>query len=251
MERAGRWWWVWAWGLLARRHVPHGLGLAGIHRTALQPLLAARRPGAQATHRSAADALRLRLQGGIRRGQLAALEPRQPPTSPASAGTKRMCSLTRCSKVSLTRNRGGVAHELGHFRLKHVRQRLCCSIRAHPFVAWRYSLVDRAGRLSTRRLVSRCPRRRRAAAVRARGPGSYFLHHPACLAVVAPARVRGGRVRHAHAARRARHGRLVKLHRDNASTLTPDRCTPPFYYSHPPPLARIAACVPAARPPRS
>ena len=33
---------------------------------------------------------------------------------------------------------------------------------------------------------------------------------------------------------------LVKLHRDNASTLTPDPVYAAFYYSHPPPLARIS-----------
>ena len=32
---------------------------------------------------------------------------------------------------------------------------------------------------------------------------------------------------------------LVKLHRDNASTLTPDPVYAAFYYSHPPPLTRI------------
>ena len=33
---------------------------------------------------------------------------------------------------------------------------------------------------------------------------------------------------------------LVKLHRDNASTLTPDPVYAAFYYSHPPPLVRIS-----------
>ena len=33
---------------------------------------------------------------------------------------------------------------------------------------------------------------------------------------------------------------LVKLHRDNATTLTPDPLYAAFYYSHPPPLMRIA-----------
>ena len=32
---------------------------------------------------------------------------------------------------------------------------------------------------------------------------------------------------------------LVKLHRDNASTLTPDPAYVAFFYSHPPPLERI------------
>ena len=44
--------------------------------------------------------------------------------------------------------------------------------------------------------------------------------------------------RHASAAELATA--LVKLHRDNASTLTPDPVYAAFYYSHPPPLARIA-----------
>ena len=39
---------------------------------------------------------------------------------------------------------------------------------------------------------------------------------------------------------------LVKLHRDNASTLTPDPLYAAFYYSHPPPLARIARITGAA-----
>src|SRR5262249_3184283 len=39
---------------------------------------------------------------------------------------------------------------------------------------------------------------------------------------------------------------LVKLHRDNASTLTPDPVYAAFYYSHPPPLARITRLREAA-----
>jgi STE24 endopeptidase len=39
---------------------------------------------------------------------------------------------------------------------------------------------------------------------------------------------------------------LVKLHRDNASTLTPDPVYAAFYYSHPPPLTRISRLREAA-----
>jgi STE24 endopeptidase len=45
-------------------------------------------------------------------------------------------------------------------------------------------------------------------------------------------------VEHASAERLA--GALVKLYRDNASTLTPDRVHSAFYDSHPPALERIA-----------
>jgi len=53
--------------------------------------------------------------------------------------------------------------------------------------------------------------------------------------------------RHASAAELA--SALVKLHRDNASTLTPDPLYAAFYYSHPPPLVRITRLrAPAAAP---
>ena len=38
---------------------------------------------------------------------------------------------------------------------------------------------------------------------------------------------------------------LLKLHEDNASTLTPDPLYARFYYSHPPAVERLAALVPA------
>lgn len=43
-----------------------------------------------------------------------------------------------------------------------------------------------------------------------------------------------------HASAAALASALVKLYRDNASTLTPDRLYAAFYYSHPPALERIA-----------
>ena len=40
---------------------------------------------------------------------------------------------------------------------------------------------------------------------------------------------------------------LLKLHEDNASTLTPDPLYARFYYSHPPAVERLAALAPALR----
>ena len=39
---------------------------------------------------------------------------------------------------------------------------------------------------------------------------------------------------------------LLKLHEDNASTLTPDPVYARFYYSHPPAVERLAALSPGA-----
>ena len=48
-----------------------------------------------------------------------------------------------------------------------------------------------------------------------------------------------------HASARELAAALVKLYRDNATTLTPDPVYSAFYYSHPPALARIARLLEA------
>ena len=49
-----------------------------------------------------------------------------------------------------------------------------------------------------------------------------------------------------HASARELASALVKLYRDNASTLTPDPLYTAFHYSHPPALQRIARLMDAA-----
>mgnify|MGYP000688442721 CR=1 FL=1 len=49
-----------------------------------------------------------------------------------------------------------------------------------------------------------------------------------------------------YAAGKALASALLKLHEDNASTLTPDPVYARFYYSHPPAVERLAALVPRA-----
>ena len=46
-----------------------------------------------------------------------------------------------------------------------------------------------------------------------------------------------------HANSRDLASALLKLHEDNASTLTPDPLYARFYYSHPPAVERLAALV--------
>ena len=48
----------------------------------------------------------------------------------------------------------------------------------------------------------------------------------------------------AHASGRDLAHALVKLHEDNAGTLTPDPLYVKFYYSHPPAAERLAALKP-------
>ena len=76
--------------------------------------------------RAGADgALRLRGQGPVRDGRQQALGPRAMPTSPASAPPSAWCSSTRCShKLTPGEVEAVLAHELGHFKHRHVTKRI-------------------------------------------------------------------------------------------------------------------------------
>jgi STE24 endopeptidase len=141
-----------------------------------------------------------------------------------------------------------LAHELGHFRLKHVRKRLLLSI-----------VVAFVG-LALLGWLSAQPRFYRALGVPTPSTHAalllFALALPAFTFFVTPLGALWSR-RHefeadAFAIRYASAGELatalVKLHRDNASTLTPDPVYAAFFYSHPPPLTRIARLRAAAVP---
>ena len=186
-------------GAVARGHAHHGVGVAGIHRAALQPLLAAegRSRSRRASRRcssAAASPPRACSSSTTRDARATAT-----PTSPASAATSASSSSTRCSSGSAQPEVEAVlAHELGHFRLKHVRKRAAAVGRCTTSSASRCSAGSPAGRTSTPRSACRGPRRTRRCCCSCWSvPAFTFFITPARLAVVAPPRVRGGRVRHA------------------------------------------------------
>jgi len=137
-----------------------------------------------------------------------------------------------------------LAHELGHFRLRHVALRLAVSLglafAGFALLAW----------------LGRQPWFQPALGVAAGGPHTLLLLFmtaaPVFLFVLRPLSALLSR-RHEFAADRyaAEHSdaaaladALVKLYRDNASTLTPDPLYTAFHASHPPALARIARLAP-------
>jgi STE24 endopeptidase len=132
-----------------------------------------------------------------------------------------------------------LAHELGHFRLRHIRDRLLVS-----------AVAMLAGLALFGWLAAR-PAFYSALGIALPSPHAALL----LLALVAPVFAsfaaplgalwsrRHEREADGFAARyssaRELAAALVKLYRDNASTLTPDRLYAAFYYSHPPALERI------------
>ena len=136
-----------------------------------------------------------------------------------------------------------LAHELGHFRLRHVPQRLFVSLAGSflgfALLGWLYGE----------------PWFYTALGVSTPGAGAalvlFLLVVPAFTWPLAPLGAAWSR-RHEfqaddYAARHADSGALatalVKLYRENASTLTPDPLHSAWYDSHPPPAVRIARLV--------
>jgi len=133
-----------------------------------------------------------------------------------------------------------LAHELGHFRLHHVRQRLIASVALTfaglALLAWLARQPDFYGALGV-------PVPSAAMALLL-----FILVVPVLTFFATPAISWWSR-RHErqaddfaaeHASANKLAAALVKLFRDNASTLTPDRIHSAFFDSHPPAVERIA-----------
>jgi STE24 endopeptidase len=140
-----------------------------------------------------------------------------------------------------------LAHELGHFRLRHVMLRIALSL------ALAFGSFALMGWLGSQRWFQP------SLGVAAGGPHTFLL----LCALAAPAfawplrpflaalsrrhEFAADRYAARHADARALADALVTLHRENATTLTPDPLYTAFHASHPPALARIARLVPERR----
>ena len=133
-----------------------------------------------------------------------------------------------------------LAHELGHFRLRHVRHRLLVSVVTaligFALLGW---LADKPD--FYRVLGVPVPSAHAALLL-------FAFVVPVALFFTTPLGSLWSR-RHEfaadgfasqHASAQDLASALVKLYRDNASTLTPDPLYTAFYYSHPPALERIS-----------
>jgi STE24 endopeptidase len=132
-----------------------------------------------------------------------------------------------------------LAHELGHFSLKHVRKRLLVSI-ATTFVAlavlgWLTDQQTFYTALGVRTASTH------AALLLFIMAAPFFTFFITPLSSIWSRRheFEADRFATQHANASELAAALVKLYRDNASTLTPDPVYVAFHYSHPPALERI------------
>ena len=134
-----------------------------------------------------------------------------------------------------------LAHELGHFRLHHVRQRLIISLGA-AFLGFAILGVAAHEPGFYRALGVTTPSPHAALALFALVAGVFtFPFAPLSSWWSRRDEYAADRFAAAHSDAAALATALVKLYRDNASTLTPDPLYSAWHDSHPPALARIAA----------
>jgi STE24 endopeptidase len=240
MQRAGHWWWAWAWGLwLAVMFF-----MAWAWPAFIAPLFNKFSPLQDAQLQQRIEAL-LQRCGFASKGVFVVDNSRR-----SSHGNAYFTGIGRHKRIVFFDTllerlahpevEAVLAHELGHFRLKHVRKRLLLSIALSlaglALLGW---LTRQSGFYTA--LGVPTPSTHAALLL-------FMLVVPAFTFFITPLSSLWSR-RHEFeaddfATQNASAGELatalVKLHRDNASTLTPDPVYAAFYYSHPPPMARIS-----------
>ena len=240
MSDGGSLWWLWAW--LA--WMVFSLGLSWAYPVLIAPLFNRFEPLQNASLRERLE--RLLARCGFRSSGMFVMDGSRRSTHGNAyfAGFGRNKRIvfydTLLDGLADDEVEAVLAHELGHFKRRHIAQRLVLS-----------AVVSLAG-LALLGWLMQQPAFYHGLGVPVMAPATalllFMLVTPAFTLFVSPLTAQLSR-RHefeadAFAAGQtdARHlvSGLVKLYRDNASTLTPDPVYSAFYHSHPPAPARIA-----------
>ena len=251
MGATGSLWWLWAWGTW----VGFNLLLLVIYPTVIAPLFNKFEPLADEALKSRVQALMQRC-GFAAKGLFVMDGSRRSAHANAyftglGAAKRVVFYDTLLSRLSAGEVEAVLAHELGHFRHRHVPKRMLAifglSLAALALLGW---LSGQSGFYAGLGVAPNLAAPNDALALLL-----FMLALPPFTFFVAPVAAQLSR-RHefeadAYACKQA-DGRdlasaLLKLHEDNATTLTPDPVYVRFYYSHPPASERLAALLqPAA-----
>jgi STE24 endopeptidase len=240
MEHAGAWWWVWAWAIW----LVWTLGVTWAYPEFIAPFFNRFSPLADEALKKRVESL-LERCGFTARGGVFVMDGslRSAHGNAYFTGIGRNKRIvffdTLLARIEPVEIEAVLAHELGHFRLHHVRQRLAASVLLTfgglALLAW---MALQPGFY----VALGVPVPSAAMALML-----FALVVPVFTFFATPAMSWWSR-RHERqaddfAAEHADAGHLaaalVKLFRDNASTLTPDHIHSAFFDSHPPALERI------------
>jgi len=251
MGAAGTLWWLWAWGAW----VAFNLVLLVLYPTVIAPLFNKFEPLAD-------TALKERVQSLMQRCGFAAKGLFVMDGSRRSAhanayftglgAAKRVVFFdTLLQRLSPGEVEAVLAHELGHFSHRHVQKRMAgifgFSLLALALLGWLSTQTPFYEGLGVTPNIG-VPNDALALLL-------FMLALPPFAFFVSPLMAHFSR-RHefeadayacAQASGQDLANALLKLHEDNAATLTPDPVYVRFYYSHPPASERLAALAQAAR----
>ncbi|MGA1286118.1 MAG: M48 family metallopeptidase [Rubrivivax sp.] len=248
MDVAGASWWLWAWGVW----VGFNLLLLVVYPTLIAPLFNRFEPLADPSLTERVQAL-MRRCGFAAKGLFVMDGSRRSAHANAyftglGAAKRVVFYDTLLARLDAAEVEAVLAHELGHFRHRHVLKRIVTvftmSLLALALLGWLSSQPDFYAGLGVAPNL--------AAPNDALALLLFMLVLPPFTFFLSPLMSRASR-RHefeadAYACAQADGGALaralLKLHEDNAATLTPDPVYVRFYYSHPPASERLAALPP-------
>jgi STE24 endopeptidase len=245
MAVSGGWWWLWAWAAW----VGFNLLLLVIYPTLIAPLFNKFEPLADEALKSRVQALMQRC-GFAARGLFVMDGSRRSAHANAyftglGAAKRVVFYDTLLARLSPPEVEAVLAHELGHFKRRHVAKRIA-GVFAASLVALALlgGLAGASGFYAGLGVAPNLDAPNDALALilfmLALPPFTFFLaplfaqfsrRHEFEADAFACAQADGGALASA----------LLKLHEDNAATLTPDPVYARFYYSHPPAAERLAA----------
>jgi STE24 endopeptidase len=246
MGAAGSWWWLWAWVAWTGFQ----LLMLLLYPTVIAPLFNKFSPLPDASLAERVSALMTRC--GFRAKGLFVMDgsKRSAHSNAYFTGlgsAKRVVFFdTLLKRLSPDEVEAVLAHELGHFKLKHVPKRMLMmfagSLAALALLGWLAQQQWFYTGLGVTPNIGGVPNDALALMLLMFAlPPLGFLVTPFAAALSRKHEFEADAYASAQANGQDLANALVKLHEDNAGTLTPDPLYARFYYSHPPAAERLAA----------
>jgi STE24 endopeptidase len=246
MGAAGAWWWLWAWAAW----VGFQLLMLVLYPTMIAPIFNKFSPLPDESLAQRVSALMARC--GFRAKGLFVMDgsKRSAHSNAYFTGlgaSKRVVFFdTLLARLSPDELEAVLAHELGHFKLKHVPKRMfgmfALSLAALALLGWLAQQQWFYTGLGVAPNIGGVPNDALALLLLIFAlPPFAFLVTPLMAALSRKHEFEADAYACAQASGRDLAQALVKLHEDNAGTLTPDPLYARFYYSHPPAAERLAA----------
>jgi len=245
MGATGGLWWLWAWGAWTA----FNLLILVLYPTVIAPLFNKFTPLAD-------EALQARVQALMQRCGFAAKGLFVMDGSRRSAhgnayftgmgAAKRVVFFdTLLAKLNPAEVEAVLAHELGHFKHKHVTQRMVMmfgfSLAALALLGWLAGQVGFYTELGVRPNLGAPNNALALLLFLLVVPVFSYFAQPLLAQLSRKHEFQADAYARAQASGADLASALVKLHEDNAATLTPDPVYVRFYYSHPPATERLAA----------